>query len=193
MGVVQSAMRAAQSQSLLAAAERLGPTERHRVLERTGPVALEAIRSPLPIGWVSMNHHMQLAVSIRGVLGSKRTIELWERTMVDAFHRPFLRGFVTMTTNLFGLRPSSLLKRSGTMYEHVTRNVGVVAFELQGERNGEVQLREFPAEAHDFACYVDGLRGCIQATFRMCSTSGRVDVIEAFEQRGDVRYRVAWD
>jgi hypothetical protein len=186
-------IRAAQSQSLLAAAERLGPSERHLVFDRTGPTALEAIRSPLPISWVSMAHHMKLAVSIHGVLGRRRNIDLWQRTMVDAFRRPFLRGFVNMTTSLLGLRPSSLLKRSGTMYEHVTRNVGVVSFELQSEREGEAELRGFPAAEFDFACYVDGLQGCIEATFTICNTAGRVDVIETIEQRGDVRYHIAWD
>ena len=185
-------MRAAQSQSLLAAVERLGPSERQLVLERAGAAALEAIRGPLPISWVSMTHHMQLAVSIHGVLGPRRTIDLWERTMVDAFRRPFLRGFVNMTTSLLGLRPSSLLKRSGTMYEHVTRGVGAVSFDLRGDTEGEVALRSFPAEKYDFACYVDGLQGCIEATFTMCNTTGHVDVLEVIDQRGDARYRVAW-
>jgi hypothetical protein len=185
-------MRAAMSQSLLAAAKRLPPRDRDRIIERAGQPALDAITSPLPVAWVSGVHHMNLASSIHGVLGPKRTIELWRGAMSDTFQRPFLRGFVRVTTGLLGVRPSSLLKHAGSVYEHVTRNLGLLRYEPTAESEGIVELVEFPVQRFDFGSYVDGMIGCIEATLTLCNARGDVLVIAQDDRRGEVRWRVTW-
>ncbi len=185
-------MRAAQSQSLVATVKRLDAPEVEAIFARaTGP-ALEAIAHTLPLGWVSLEHHMKLSGAIRDELGSARNIELWKHAMTHSFERPFLRGFVSMTTSLLGVRPPSLLRRGGSIYAHVTRGAGDIRWEPHGETEGEALLTGFPADRFDFACYLEGLAGCIDATLAICNTHGSVKVVDRDDTRGDVRYRVAW-
>jgi hypothetical protein len=185
-------MRAAQSQSLLATVKRLPAREREPILQRTGATTLDAIAATLPISWVSMTHHMRLSCAIRDELGGPRNVELWCQTMEYAFKRPFLRGFVSMTTSLLGVRPTSLLKRGGRMYEHITRDVGAMRYEAISDSEGYASLRAFPADRYDFTCYVEGLTGCLEATIAICATGGRVVVVQRDDARGDVSYRVSW-
>lgn len=185
-------MRAAQSQSLLATVKRLPADERAAIFERTGAATLDAIAGTLPVSWVSMTHHMGLSCAIRDELGSQRNVELWQKTMVHSFDRPFLRGFVNMTTSLLGVRPPSLLKRGGSMYEHITRDVGAMSWEAGGENDGHASLTGFPAGRYDFSCYVEGLTGCLEATLIICKARGTVSVAGRDDARGDVRYHLSW-
>lgn len=185
-------MRAAQSQSLLATVKRLAPAEKGAIFERTSAATIDAIDGTLPLGWVSMTHHMRLSCAIRDELGAERNIELWRKTMIRSFERPFLRGFISMTTSLFGVRPASIFKRGGNMYEHITRDVGAMRYEPRSDNEGDCILSQFPARLYDFGCYVDGLAGCLEATITICNARGTVSVVEREDVRGDVRYRVSW-
>ncbi|MBL8741765.1 MAG: hypothetical protein JNK04_11745 [Myxococcales bacterium] len=172
--------------------KRLSADEADAIFARATAPSLEAISSTLPLGWVSMTHHMRLSCAIRDELGTARNIELWKRAMVHSFERPFLRGFVSMTTNLLGLRPPSLLRRGGSIYSHVTRNAGAMHWDERGDKKGEAVLTGFPADRYDFSCYLEGLAGCIDATLSICNTHGSVRVVERDDARGDVRYHVEW-
>jgi hypothetical protein len=185
-------MRAAMSQSLLAMAKRLPPRDRDPIMARTGPAALDVITSALPVAWISGGHHMSLASAIHGVLGPRRTIELWRGAMTETFERPFLRGFVRMATGLLGLQPSSLLKHGGSVYEHVTRNLGLLQYEPSSVNGGVLSLAEFPVQRFDFGSYIDGMIGCIEATMTLCDVRGDVLVIAQDDRRGEVRWRVSW-
>jgi hypothetical protein len=185
-------MRAAQSQSLLATVKRLPTAEKGAILERASTATIEAIDGTLPLGWVSMTHHMRLSCAVRDELGTERNIELWRKTMVSSFERPFLRGFISMTTSLFGVSPASIFKRGGSMYEHITRNVGSMRYEPRSDNEGDCILSQFPAGLHDFSCYVDGLKGCLDATITICNSRGTVSVVERDDVRGDIRYRASW-
>lgn len=192
MTTAEPQMRAAQSQSLLATVKRLPASERDAILRRTGVHTIEAIAGTLAVSWVSMTHHMRLSCAIRDELGSERNVELWQKTMVQSFDRPFLRGFISMTTSLLGVSPTSILKRGGSMYEHITRDVGAMRWEPSGEREGDATLSGFPADRYDFSCYVEGLHGCLQATLNICNARGTVAVSRRDDARGDVRYRLVW-
>lgn len=186
-------MRAAMSQSLLGKVKRLPPRERDQILARTGPAALDAVTAPLPVAWIAGDHHMSLANAVHGVLGPKRNVEIWRAAMTDTFQRPFLRGFVRVTTGLLGLRPSSLLKHATSVYEHVTRNLGRLSYEPNTDHEGVIELSDFPVGRFEFKSYNDGMLGCVEATLTMCNVRGDVQQIAEDVERGSVRWRISWD
>lgn len=184
-------MRAAQTQSLLAAIERLALGDRGEVLKRVGPADLQAASSALPIGWLPMSLHMRISDHLRDVVGPERNVDVWQDAMATAFERAFLKSFVTMTVSIFGLSPGGLFRRADKIYEHVTRDLGAIRFEPRGDHAGVVSLRGFPASRYRFICYVEGLTGCLAATIQLHGLTPHVTVIER-DDLGDVRYDVAW-
>ncbi len=113
--------------------------------------------------------------------------------MAASFDRPLLKGFVQMSTNLFGLTPLSLLRQGDRIYGQITRDLGALGFEARGSGSaGDMTLRGFPADRYRFVCFVEGLQGCIAACFPLAGGRGEVIVEDRDEARGAVRYRLRW-
>lgn len=186
-------MRAAQTQSLLAAVRRLPSNERSEVLAQLRSDTVPEIESGVAVAWLPMSIHMELSDALRATVGPTRNVEIWRRTMTASFDRPFLRGFVRMTTSLLGLSPLSLFRRAESIYGHVTRDVGSIHFESTGKSEGVVELRGYPARELSFPCYVEGLQGCLLACFDVCRTDGRVTVHDQDDRAGEATYHLIWD
>lgn len=188
MGAEQQ-IRATQCKALLATVRGQPGAIRDEVLGRLAPDDLEWIDGSLGLGWASMALHMRLSDAIRDVVGPERNVELWRTTMGAVFASPVLRGFVDLTTGLFGLSPIALLRRSETVYDHITRQLGKLTFEDRGPDACAITLKGFPSGTYRFICYVEGLTGCLAACFDVCKVSGGGVVVEHVDDaRGDVRY-----
>jgi hypothetical protein len=170
---------------------------RDEVRTRLGGDAIAAIEGYLPIGWAPMSLHMRLSDVVRDLVGPARNVDVWHVTMTAALARPLLRGFVQASIDLFGLTPVAFLRQSDRIYTHLTRDLGVVRFELEGRQpsedsSGNVDLTGFPADRYRFICFVEGLLGCIQSFLATGTQTTHVVVADVDERRGRVRYRVTW-
>jgi hypothetical protein len=193
MPLPEPRIRAIQTQLLLRTVERLPTSERTAIGALVGGDALAEVDAPLPVAWHPMSLHMRLSDAIRDVVGPQRNVAVWEETMAACFERPILRGFVAMSTSLFGVSPLSLLRQADRMYVQLTRDLGLIRFRADGGgTSGVLALRGFPARRYRFICYVEGLMGCIQAAFPLANAEGTIDVIDHDEARGDVTYGVRW-
>jgi hypothetical protein len=193
MAVPEPLMRAIQTQLLLRSVERLPAADLAAITARCGRPALERIDAVLAVSWHPMSLHMLLSDATRDVIGPERAIQVWRETMGASFQRPLLRGFVEMSTNLFGVRPSSLLRQSDRVYGQITRDLGALQFELDpSDTRGHLTLRGFPAARYRFICYVEGLMGCVESIFPLLGARGALTVESRDDARGDVRYRVTW-
>ncbi|MFO0546934.1 MAG: hypothetical protein U0271_01035 [Polyangiaceae bacterium] len=182
-------IRAAQSQTLLQTVR--GLPEREQILARVRPSVLEGIGAATPLAWIAMGEHMQLATAVRDVLGPARAIETWRSTMLQSFERPFLKSFVSMTTSLLGITPSSLLRRADVMYGHVVRDAGGLRYEATSEHGGIVSIRDYPAR-FGFECWMEGIQGCLLATIELGRARGAVKLVESDDKRGFARCDVSW-
>lgn len=183
-------IRAAQTRSLLATVRRQPEPVRARILALVSPADIERAEGMLGLGWAPMSLHMRLSDAIREVVGPQRNVEVWRETMVGVFESPFLRGFVDLTTNLFGISPHALLRRGEPVYQHITRDLGELVVEPDGGRATVVTLRGFPARAFQFICYVEGLEGCLLACFDVLRVPGKATVERVDDAAGLVRYRL---
>ena len=98
-------MRAAQSQSLLAAVRRLPEKDLRAVLAGTAKETVPTIEETFALAWLPMRIHMDLSDAVRDTIGPDRSLELWRTTMTTSFQRPLLKNFLRMTTNLLGVTP----------------------------------------------------------------------------------------
>jgi hypothetical protein len=186
-------MRAVHTQMLLRSIERLPAADRDAVRALAGRATLAEVDAVLPVAWHPMALHMRLSDAARDVVGPERNVALWSDTMAASFERPLLKGFVQMSTSLFGLTPPSLLRQGDRIYGQLTRDLGALRFDADASgSSGEVTLRGFPADRFRFVCYVEGLQGCIAACFPLAGGRGEVAVADQDEGRGDVRYRLRW-
>lgn len=185
-------IRAAQTQLLLRSVERLPSADQRAIREIVGPAALARVDDALPVAWHPMSLHMLLSDAVRDVIGPERNVRIWSETMTTTFQRPLLRGFVSMSTSLFGVSPLSILRQADRIYLQITRDLGDVRFDSHGREAGEITLRGFPAHRYRFICYVEGLMGCIDACFPLADSEGQITVIDVDDARGDVRYGVTW-
>lgn len=186
-------IRAAQTQLLLRSVERLPAEELRTVREMMGPAALSQVDDALPVAWHPMSLHMRLSDAVRDVVGPERNVRVWTETMATTFQRPLLRGFVSMSTSLFGVSPLSVLRQADRIYLQLTRDLGALRFDARpGKDAGEITLRGFPAKRYRFICFVEGLMGCIDACFPLADAEGRITVLDVDEARGDVQYGMTW-
>lgn len=181
-------IRAAQSKALLAAVRDQPAGVRDDILARFPREDVEWLDGSLGLGWAAMELHMRLSDAIREVVGPDRNVEIWRATMGAVFAGPVLRGFVDLTTGLFGLSPIALLRRAETVYEHITRQLGRLTVEGKEPDRCTVTLSGFPSRSYQFVCYVEGLRGCLLSCFDVCRASGDVTVDHVDDARGHVRY-----
>jgi hypothetical protein len=184
-------MRAAQTQSLLAAVERLPAADRTKIRALIGEAAIDRVLDALSVTFLPMSLHMHVSDCIRDVVGPGRNVDVWRETMLFAFDRPLLRSFVEMTTRIFGVSPSGLFKRAQKVNELITRNAGSLSFEPTGPHSGTMTLTGFPAHQFRFICYVEGLAGCLEATLALCRCTGSVKVLEQAAD-GRVSYAIEW-
>jgi hypothetical protein len=188
----EPAMRGAHTRSLFAAVQRLPEGERARVLAAAGSEVVTEIERAFGLSWLSMDIHMRLSDAVRDVVGPKRNAEVWRATMAMSYERPILKSFVHGAVDLFGLTPSTLLRQGPRVYEHLTRNLGKLTFDPGPRHEATVRLRGFPASRYRFACYVEGLAGCIESTVALGHATGEVVPRDVVESRGEVTYSVRW-
>ncbi len=184
-------IRAAQTQSLLAAVRRLPPPDGNRILEAIGPRDIDEAKEPLPVAWVPMALHMRISDAIRDVVGPERNVEVWREAMRHSFDRPILKSFVALTIGIFGVTPRGLIHRADKLNELITRGCGDFSITDEGEREAILTLTGFPADRFRFVCYVEGLAGCIEATLDVSRAVGTVHVEEVHPE-GTARYRIRW-
>jgi hypothetical protein len=193
MAMGEPRIRAAQTQSLLTAISRLGPTERSKITALIDPRTTEAILAELPMAWVPMGQHMHVSDAAREVLGSQGLVRLFRETMLSSFDRPLLRTFLNMTFGIFGVTPGGLIKRSNKIYDHVTRELGTLSATLAEDSRAQLTLVGFPAQQFNFDCYVDGLAGCLEATLAFASAEhGKVRPLHQESASGNVVYDLSW-
>jgi hypothetical protein len=184
-------MRAAQTQSLLAALRRLPAAEGKAIANAIGPADIELAKSFLPVAWLPMSLHMRISDAVRDVVGPERNVAVWRETMRHAFDRPLLKSFVALTTGIFGVTPTALLNRAEKLNVLITRDLGELSFESERDRRGVLSLSGFPAHRYRFICYVEGLAGCLEATLDLSRVTGTVEVLDV-EPAGNVRLRLSW-
>lgn len=184
-------MRAAQTQSLLAAVERLPSADRTKILSAVGPDGIARASAALPLAWLPMSLHMHISDCVRDVVGPERNVEIWRATMTHAFDRPLLRSFVEMTTRIFGVTPAALFKRGDKVYELITKRVGTFSCSSAGPGSARLTLVGFPAHRYRFICYVEGLAGCLAAVLDLCKCPGSVTVVD-HDATGRVVYEAVW-
>lgn len=184
-------MRAAQTQSLLAAVRRLPPSDGHKILDAIGEGDVEEAKAKLPVAWLPMSLHMRISDAVRDVVGPEQNVAVWRETMRYSFDRPLLKSFVALTTGIFGVTPRGLFNRAEKLNELITRGCGEMSFSDMGEREGVLTLTGFPAHRYRFICYVEGLAGCLEATINMGRALGTVEVAEV-TPGGTARYNLRW-
>ncbi len=184
-------MRAAQTKSLLAAVAGLPASDRSDILHGLAAATLGPVNDALPLEWLPMSLHMEISDRIRDVVGPIRNVSVWRTAMGFAFRRPFLRGFVSMTTSIFGVTPMGLYRRSEKVYEIVTKNLGTLGFRSEGSEACAVSLTGFPAKDFRFICYVEGLAGCLEGALDVVEARGTVKVVDHAES-GRATYRIQW-
>lgn len=176
---------------LLRAVEQLPPSSRAAITASLTREERQLIEATVSVGWMPMLVHMKLSDAAFASLGEAGLRGLFERTMLSTWEQPLLRSFVQTSTGLFGLTPASLARHAGSVYQHLTRRLGDLEA-LVREREVQVKLRGFPAQAFQFPCYVAGLQGCLQSLLPLTSRVGTVEVTHRDLQRGDVGYLLRW-
>jgi len=185
-------MRGAISRALLDAARLEPPKDRAAILARAAK-AVVAIEAASPMTWVPIADQMLLNEALFATLGTERAVTAWRRAMTTAFERPLLRGFIKMSTDLFGMTPSAFLRQADRIYPYMTRGLGQVRFEADASgSSGRFTLRAFPSTRYDFKCYAEGIRGCLDATFDACGVTGASLIEGRDDALGIARYGVRW-
>jgi hypothetical protein len=184
-------IRAILSQSLLAVVRTLPPGTHDAIMASLGDVP-SAVDASLAISWIDVAVHMRLSDAVRDVVGPDKNVQLWRLAMARSFAHPILASFTKLATGLFGASPLSVLRHVSHIYAHLTQNLGTAGYDVGSPRSAYVWLRGFPAKNFRFICYVEGLAGCVESTFDICRTTGKVVVEHHDDAAGDLRFAVSW-
>lgn len=184
-------MRSAFGDGLLRQVEALEASERAAILERIPDETLTHYRRAIPVGWTSMQQHMEVSDAIRSVVGSLRNIDIWHETMAALTARPLLSGFLKHIGVRLGLGPGTLYRQTARLWTHLCREVGELRAEV-GESQTTVELSEFPVREHEFPCFVEGLNGCLSGLVTALDVTVQVRVVAVDLDAGLASYDITW-
>ncbi|MBL4689493.1 MAG: hypothetical protein JKY37_33200 [Nannocystaceae bacterium] len=184
-------MRSAFGDGLLRQVEALGASERAAILDLVSDETLAHYRRGIPVGWTSMERHMEVADAIRVVVGSQRNVEVWHGAMATLTGRPLLSGFLRHVGMRLGMTPGTLYRQTARLWGHLCREVGDLRAEVEASRTA-VELSEFPAGDHHFPCFVEGLHGCLLGLVTALDVSVQVRVVAVDLDAGVASYDVTW-
>jgi hypothetical protein len=184
-------VRAVQTRSLLRAISILTAEQSQTIRERMPPSRLLEIERALPMQWLSMHTHMRLCTEIFDAVGPDRFVDVFEQTMTQTWEQPLLKGFVGLGSNLFGLSPLAVVKRTDFVYHHLSRGLGTMRA-VGSEREATVDLRDFPSQHFRFEVWVHGLHGCVRSLLQLTKHRGTCAVTETDPERGFARFQLRW-
>lgn len=184
-------MRSAFGDGLLRQVEGLEASARAAILQRIPEETLAHYRRVIPVGWTSMELHMQVSDAIRAVLGSERNVEVWHATMAALTGRPLLAGFLRHVGARLGVSPGTLYRQTARLWKHLCRDVGDLTAEV-GESQTSVELSAFPAREHSFPCFVEGLHGCLSGLVTALEVPVEIRVVSVEPDAGHALYDVTW-
>lgn len=184
-------MRSAFGDALLRQVEALAAPERAAILGAIDDETLAHYRSVMPIGWTSMVRHMEVSDAIRAGVGPERNVEVWRRTMADLTARPLLSGFLRHVGTRLGMDPGTLYRQTARLWKHLCRGVGDLRAVVDAHTTA-VELSGFPAEEHQFPCFVEGLHGCLHGLVAALDVPVQVRVVAVDLEAGNADYEVTW-
>lgn len=184
-------MRSAFGDGLLRQVEALEASERAAVLALVPEETLAHYRRVMPVGWTSMEQHMEVSNAIRAVVGSERNIEVWHETMAALTGRPLLSGFLRHIGMRLGISPGTLYRQTARLWTHLCREVGDLYADV-GESQTTAELSGFPAGEHSFPCFVEGLHGCLTGLVTPFDVSVQVRVMAVDLKAGVASYDITW-
>ncbi len=184
-------MRSAFGDGLLQQVEALDAAERTSILERISDETQAHYRRVIPVGWTSMEQHMEVSDAIRAVVGSQRNVEVWRRTMGALTGRPLLSGFLRHVGMRLGMNPGTVYRQTARLWKHLCRDVGELSADVD-ESQTAVELSNFPAADHEFPCFVEGLHGCLLGLVTALQVDVDVRVMEVDLDAGYASYQVSW-
>ncbi len=184
-------MRSAFGDGLLQQVAALEEAERAAILARICEETLVHYRRVTPVGWTSMQQHMEVSDAIRAVLGSQRNVEVWHATMAALTGRPLLSGFLRHVGMRLGMNPGTMYRQTARLWKHLCRDVGDLRAEVS-ESQTSVELSGFPATEHSFPCFVEGLHGCLSGLVTALQVPVHVRVVAVDAQAGFASYDASW-
>ncbi|MBV1857879.1 MAG: hypothetical protein KUG77_05655 [Nannocystaceae bacterium] len=184
-------MRSAFGDGLLRQVEALDASERAAILDLVSEETLTHYRRAMPVGWTSMERHMEVSNAIRAVVGSQRNVEVWHGTMAALTGRPLLSGFLRNIGMRLGMNPGTMYRQTARLWKHLCSEVGELRAEV-GTSQTAVELSKFPAEDHHFPCFVEGLHGCLLGLVAPFDVSVQVRVVAVDLDAGFASYDVTW-
>lgn len=165
---------------------------RDQILAPLSDDAIEAIRKPLPIGWLEMDLHMSFCDRLFVVLGEPGYRALWADVTMDFCNRPLLRGLIGMGQRLYASTPRAAVRLIPRMYAAGSSGLGELTIQVESDELFFVRLDGFPPGRWDFDNYVSGLRGALQGvsdhTFKERDTGVELDRVLPDEGSATFRY-----
>ncbi|MDI1449661.1 hypothetical protein [Polyangium sp. 6x1] len=184
--------RASFVQAALREVEALEPSVRDRILERTGPTSLAAIRGALGVQWLPPEPCYDLLEALYAELGEAGTRALYRRSMNRHFENPLFRALIDGFLRRTGMSPQALMRFVPFGRALIAENAGHMVYELRGEHEGAIWLREYPVEHFRSGAVVQLLGGCWEAGLDFVGVDGKVEVEGLDLERGACDFVLTW-
>lgn len=142
------------------------------------PASVQQIEQTPRSLWVPLELDIELAEVVCARLGEEATRQWSRDAMVKSFEGPLLNPITQATIQIFGLKPSSLLRFAPRMWPAICRGCGELGVgAASGASSLELQLTRAPALLLASRPYVISLAGACDGALGLCKGHGRTEFV----------------
>lgn len=183
-------MRASYIQDNLAAVRNFGPEVERRLRMDIADTVAE-IEAAARVDFLPIGVDVVLTRAVHALTGVNGVRDWSRRAFLSAVEGPMLRPIVRAVVSLFGLSPSTVLRRAPMGWQQIYQNCGILVCESLSTHQMRLRVEGARGPFLDDVDYVEGTCGTFEGAVDLGGARGIVHAhIDAPAKR--VEFDVAW-
>jgi hypothetical protein len=189
----EARMRANWAKFSISCIKRFDHPERDSLLAAIHPRTRQAIREAGPLAWIDADVFLDLAATVREVLGPRDAARYWRTNLRESMDQPFVRPLSEGSMLLFGRTPGALVRRTPHSWKLVSRGCGRWEVETDDDaRRATVDQYDLPLSFRSHAGWASVLEGGLGALIDTAGARGEVTVDTGDYAYGHLSALMAW-
>ncbi len=183
-------MRASYIKDNLAAVSSFGPELERRLRSEIASTIAE-IEQAARVDWLPIGVDVVLTRAVRRLTGTSGVRDWSRRSFLSAVEGPMLRPIVRAVVSLFGLTPSTVLRRAPMGWQQIYMNCGLLVCEPLATDRMRLRVEGARGPFLDDVDYVEGTCGTFEGAVDLGGARGTVHAhMDPTAKR--VEFDIAW-
>ena len=163
-----------------------------RLRDELKPGTLDAIESASTIGWVDVEHDVELTETLFRLAGSERAWEAMRANFRDSLDKPLLKPLLEGALAIFGRSPERILRWGPRVWSFLFRDAGEMTLADSGPGHARLELHGLPPVFSASRPYFEGTGASVLGFFDVVRIEAEVRIEGPDPAGGTAAIEVTW-